>query len=185
MIRWLLIYYGLWMSIVCDLMGHCSAQWRVKINSVCLSRTRFIIRGNFRHHILIAGLQLSSYRSLEILIYRLLSVDVCLASIINHLSVHLYSSLPCLHWWLVDGCCLLAPHLSGVAVGHRNFAAAVCDACGHPSPCSVAGTGLLMMTWCRLLPVFVTIDKGCDCCHASASWTSVLSSLCYWFDHCS
>ncbi len=66
MIRWLLIYYGLWMSIVCDLMGHCSAQWRVKINSVCLSRTRFVIGGHFRQYILFAGLQLSIPRAIDI-----------------------------------------------------------------------------------------------------------------------
>ena len=30
------------MSIVCDLMGHCSAQRGVKLNSVCLSRTRLL-----------------------------------------------------------------------------------------------------------------------------------------------
>ena len=53
------------------------------------------------------------------------------------------------------------------------------------SPCPVAGTGLLVTTWCRLPPVFVISDEGCDCCHAPTSWTSVLSSLCYWFDRCS
>ena len=87
MIRWLLIYHGLWMSIAYDLMGHYRAQWRVKINSVCLSRTRFVIRGNSRQYILIAGLQLSSYRSLQLSVYRLSSVDVRLASIISHLSI--------------------------------------------------------------------------------------------------
>ena len=103
----------------------------MKINSVCLSRTRFVIRSNFRQYILFAGLQLSIPRAIDISsivcrrsfsVYRLSSI-ICL-------SVNLYSSLP------VDGCCLLAPHLSGAAVGRRNFAAAVCDACRHPSPCS-------------------------------------------------
>ena len=127
----------------------------------------------------------SRCRSIELSIYRLSSVDVRLASIINHLSVHLYSSLPCLRWRLVDGCCLLATHLSGVAVGRRNFAAAVCDACRHPSPCLLLSRGLLVTTWCRLSPVFVTIDEGCGRCHAFTSWTSILSPLCYWFDQCS
>ena len=119
----------------------------MKINSVCLSRTRFVIGENFRQYILIAGLQLSIPRVIDI------SSIVCRRSCSVYrqssiyLSVHLYSSLPCLRWRLVDGCCLLAPHLSGVAVGRRNFAAAVCDACRHPSPCSVAGTGLLLTTW--------------------------------------
>ena len=118
----------------------------MKINSVCLSRTRFVIGENFRQYILIAGLQLSIPRVIDLSIYRLRSCSVYRQSSI-YLSVHLYSSLPCLRWRLIDGCCLLAPHLSGVAVGRRNFAAAVCDACRHPSPCSVAGTGLLVTTW--------------------------------------
>ena len=66
--------------------------------------------------------------------------------------------LPCLRWPLVDDCCLLAPHLSGVAVGCRNFAAAVCDACQYSS----AGKGLLATTWRRLSPVFVVVDEGCS-----------------------
>ena len=68
MLRWLSIYYRVWMSIVCDLMGHCSAQWRVKINSVGLSRTRFVTWGNFRQYIF--WLQDSSYRSLELSNYQ-------------------------------------------------------------------------------------------------------------------
>ena len=148
-----------------------------EINSVCLSRTRFVIRGHFRQYILFAGLQLSIPRAIDIssIVCRR-SFSVYRLSSIIYLSVNLYSSLT------VDGCCLLAPHLSGAAVGRRNFAAAVCR---HPSPCSVAGTGLLVTTWRRLSPVFVIIDEGCNCCHASTSWTSVLSSLCYWFDQCS
>jgi len=65
-----------------------------------------------------AGLQLSIPRTMNLSIYRLSSVDIRLASSVYHqsssLSVHLYSSLPCLRWRLVDGCCLMAPHLSGV-----------------------------------------------------------------------
>ena len=120
--------------------------------------------------ILIAWLHLSSYRSLELSIYRLSTFVKRLSSIIC-LSVH-----------LVDGCCLLAPHLSDVAVGRRNFVAAVCDACRHLSPCPVAGTGLLVTTRCRLSPVFVIVDEGCDWGHASTSWPSFLSSQCYWFE---
>ena len=140
----------------------------------------------FCQYILFAGLQLSIPRAIDIssIVCRR-SFSVYRLSSIIYLSVNLYSSLPCLRWRLVDGCCLLAPHLSGAAVGRRNFAAAVCDACRHPSPCSVAGTGLLVTTWRRLSPIFVIIDEGCNCCHASTSWTSVLSSLCYWFDQCS
>ena len=147
------------------------------------------IRGTWGAEHAITSRLLSSYRSLDLssyryIVYRLSTAVYRLSSII-YLSVGLYSSLPCLRWRLVDGCCLLATHLSGVAVGRRNFAAAVCDACRHPSPCSVAGTGLLVTTWCRLSPVLVIVGSGCDCCHASTSWTSVLSSLCYSFDKCS
>ena len=146
----------------------------MRIIGVCLSRTRSVIRGNSRQYILIAGL------------YRLPSVVVSLSTFVSRLSPITYCQfivssdhqffnsslffaflqltplLPCLRWRPVDGCCLLAPHLSGVAVWRRNFAAAVCDACRHPSPCSVAGTGLLVTTWCRLLPV----------CHSDSSSTS-------------
>ena len=127
-------------------------------------------------------------------VYRLSSVTYCqftgssdhqfFKSSLFFASLQLTLLLPCLRWWLVDDCCLLAWHRSGVAVWSHNFAAAVCDACQHPSPCSLAGTGLLVMTWCHLLPVCHR-QHGCDCCHASTSWTSFLSSLCYWLDQCS
>ena len=88
-----------------------------------------------------AGLQLSIHRAIELSIYRLSSVDVRVASSVYHqssmLSFHLYSSLPCLRWRLVDGCCLLTPHPSGVVVGRRDFATAVCDACRDPLKSSV------------------------------------------------
>ena len=168
--------YSVWPDGTLQRTMKSEKEKKKKKKSVCLSRTRFVIRGNFRQYILLAGLQLSSYR--------LSSVDIRLASTINQLSVHHYSSLPCLRWRLVDDCCLLAPHLFGVAVGLHNFVATVCDICRHPWPCPVAGTGLLVTTWCRLSPVFIIIDEGCDCCHAFTSWTSVLSALCYWFDQC-
>ena len=189
---------GLW-TLSCDFVHHflhCSAQWRMKINSTCLSRTRLLF-GEISDSIFCLQdssypvIQWSSYPVIQWSSYHLSSV-VCrhsssvysLPSII-FLSVHLYLSLPCLHWRLVDGCCLLALHLSGVVVGRCNSAAAVCDTCRHPSPCPVAGMGLLVMTWCRLSHVFFIVDECCDCCHASTLWTSVLSSLGYWFDQCS
>ena len=191
-----------------DLMGHCHAQWRVRIISVCVSRTRSVFRGYFRQYSLIAELchrssvdirlstlvviRLSTFvcrqSSVNIclswigyrhssVVNRLSSVVSCLSSIVNHvLSVHRFVSssilqlifilhlssvnplLPRLRWPLVEDCCLLAPHLSGVAVVCRNFAAAVCDACQHSS----AGTGLLATTWRRLSPVFVVVDEGCS-----------------------
>ena len=149
----------------------------MKINSVCLSRTGFVIGGNFRQYILIAGLQLSIPRVIDLSIYRLSSVDVRVASIVNHLSIS--SSL---FFTAMSTLATGRRLLPGVAVGRRNFAAAVCDTCRHHSPCPVAGTRLLVATWCHLSPVFVIIDEGCDSCHASTSWTSVLSSLCYWFE---
>ena len=125
------------MNTVRDLMGHCSAQERVKINSVCLSKTRFVIRGNFRQYILIAGLQLSITLVMES------SSNVCRhLSTIHHVSIrHCHvgvderminvhsSSSTSSSSSSSNACCLLAPHLSGVAVGLRNPAATVCDAC--------------------------------------------------------
>jgi len=90
------------MSIVCDLMGHCSAQWRVKINSVCLSRTRFVIGGNFRQYIRIAGLQLSIPWVIDLSIYRLSSVDVRVASIVNHLSIYQFIFILHCHVYVGD-----------------------------------------------------------------------------------
>ena len=140
--------------------------------------TRSIIQGNFRHYILIAGLvcrQLSIV-SLSPFLSRHSSVVVHLSTFISLSSVtyclftissdrqffksslffaflQLTLLLPCLRWPLVNDCCLLAQHWSGVAVWSLNFTAAVCDACQHPSPCSVAGTRLLVTSWCHLLPV--------------------------------
>ena len=117
----------------------------MRIIGVCLSRTRSVIRGNSRQYILIAGL------------YRLPSVVVSLSTFVSRLSPITYCQfivssdhqffksslffaflqltplLPCLRWRPVDGCCLLAPHLSGVAVWRRNLAAAACDACQQSS----------------------------------------------------
>ena len=55
-IRLLLVYYGLWVSIMRGVMGYSSARWRVRIISGCFSRTRSVISGIFRQYILIAGL---------------------------------------------------------------------------------------------------------------------------------
>ena len=51
----LLWVYGLWMYIMCDLMGLCSARWGVRINSGCLSRTMLFEKISDTY-ILIAGL---------------------------------------------------------------------------------------------------------------------------------
>ena len=84
------------MSIVCDLIGHCRAQWRVKINSACLSRTRLLF-----HEISdsIFCLQDSSYPVIQwscypvtqlfsdpVIIFRLSSVDIRLVSVVYHQS---------------------------------------------------------------------------------------------------
>ena len=87
MIRWLLIYCGLWMGIVRDLMGHYSAQWRVKINSVCLSKTRLCYSGKFQTVYSDGRTPIIDHSCYRVSVYRLSSVDIHLASTINHLSV--------------------------------------------------------------------------------------------------
>ena len=142
----------------------------MKINSVCLSRTRFVIRGNFRQYIPIAGRQLSScpvidpssYRSIDI--YHLSSVEVRLTSSVYHQSsvYHFIFILHC-HVYVGDWSTVAACwHRTCLALrwGVVTSAAAVCDVCRHPSPCSVAGTGLLVTTWCRLSPVFFHRRRG-------------------------
>ena len=150
MIRLLLVYYGLWVSIMRGVMGYCSARWRVRIISGYLRGLGLLFREISNS---IFWLQDSVDIRLSSFLCRPSSIFSCLSSIVNHvLSVQrivwssflqfifissINLSLPCVRWWLVDGCCLLALHLSGVAVWRRNFAAAVCDACQHPTSCSV------------------------------------------------
>ena len=148
MIRLLLVYYGLWVSIMRGVMGYSSARWRVRIISGYLRGLGLLFREISNS---IFWLQDSVDIRLSSFLCR--QSSVVLSSIVNHvLSVHriVWSSFlqlifissvnppqPCVRWWLVDGCCLLAPHLSGVAVWRRNFAAVVCDSCQHPTSCSV------------------------------------------------
>ena len=58
-------------------------------NKQCMFKQdyRFVIRGHFRQYILIAGLQLSIPRGVDLSKYHLSSVDVRLVSIINHLFI--------------------------------------------------------------------------------------------------
>ena len=134
-------------------------------------------------------LQDSSYRSLELSIYRLSSVDVRLASVVYHQS-SIYQLLFILH------CHVYVGDWSTVAARwHRTCLVlrwgVVTSLLQFVTPADtlhralIAGTGLLVTTWRRLSPIFVIIDERCDCCHACTSWTSVMSSLCYWFDQCS
>ena len=128
-------------------------------------------------------LQDSSYRSLELSIYRLSSVDVRLASIVYHQS-SVYQLIFILHCRSTVAACWHRTCLVlrwGVVTSLLQFVTPA-DTLHRAL---IAGTGLLVTTWRRLSPIFVIIDEGCNCCHASTSWTSVLSSLCYWFDQCS
>ena len=150
---------------------------------------QFVIRRNFRQYILIAGLQLSIPPVILLSTQRLSSIVCRRSSIVYHQSsIYQFIFIRHCHVYVGDWSTLAACWHSTCLVLRRGVvtsAAAVCDACRHPSPCSVAGTGLLVTTWRRLSPVCVIVDEGCDCCQASTSWTSVLSSLCYWFDQCS
>jgi len=159
-------------------------------NSVCLSRARLLF-GEISDSIF--WLQDSSYRSLQLSCYRVnvyrLSIVCRRSSIVYHQSsIYQFIFIRHCHVYVGDWSTLAACWHSTCLVlrwGVVTSAAAVCDACRHPSPCSAAGTGLLVTTLRRLSPVFVIVDEGCDCCQASTSWTSVLSSWCYWFDQCS
>ena len=163
-------------NITRGLMGHCSTQWRARIIS---GRLGLFFR-DISQYILIAALIISCLLSITYYQFIVLSDHQFFIFILQ-----LTPLLPCLHWPLINGGCLLAPPLSGVAAWCCNFTAAVCDTCQHSSPWSVVGMGLLMTTWCCLLPIFVIIDAGGDCCHNPTSGTSFLSSLCYWFNQCS
>ena len=138
----------------------------MRIISGCLSRTRSVIGEISDSTFLLqdsVDIRLSSFLCrLSSVVYHRSSITYYNRLFNSSLFRQLTPLLPCLRWPLVDGCCLMAPHLSGVAVWRPNFAAAVYDACQHPTSCSVTGTGLLVTTWCRLSPVFVTIDEGCD-----------------------
>ena len=89
LLRWLLIYYGLWMSIVC-------AQRRVKINSTCLRRTRmlfgeisdniFCLQDSSDSVILLSSDPVIRLFSDPVIIYRLSSVNMRLVSIVYHQS---------------------------------------------------------------------------------------------------
>ena len=130
----------------------------------------------------------SRCRSIELSIYRLSSVDVRLASSVYHQSsIYQFIFILRCHVYVGDSSTVAACWQRTCLVLRWGVVTSLLQSVTPADSLHLLcyRHGAARDDLVSLSPVFVTIGEGCGCCHASSSWTSVLSSLCYWFYQCS